>query len=199
MYRDFIVKKIREGLTKEITCKKCGWSWNKSETTPSDMYICHKCGKDNTPDLSESKEQPILFNNWKVPSLQQLKLEYKVEHELKNKDFFDSEEEFLSSIQNGSIVSLNKYDDYDIDYRSGTTSKEELLSLIKGYRSYPKFRNEKTLEGLYNGFQTNSPMDLPIVLEFKNGKRRIFSGNTRLDVAFQLGITPKVLLVKINR
>jgi hypothetical protein len=39
-------------------------------------------------------------------------------------------------------------------------------------------------------------MDLPIVIEFSNGSKRIFSGNTRMDIAFQLGINPKVLLVK---
>lgn len=26
-----------------ITCKKCGWSWKESETTPEEKYICHKC------------------------------------------------------------------------------------------------------------------------------------------------------------
>jgi hypothetical protein len=39
-------------------------------------------------------------------------------------------------------------------------------------------------------------MDLPIIIEFSDGTRKVFSGNTRLDVAFQLGIEPKVLLIK---
>ncbi|MGA1049105.1 MAG: hypothetical protein ACO3UU_13940, partial [Minisyncoccia bacterium] len=83
-----------------------------------------------------------------------------------------------------------------IAYRSGTESKEELLDLIKSYRSYPKYRNEKTLENMYNRFETNQSMDMPIVLEFGDGQRRIFAGNTRMDIAFQLGINPKVLLIK---
>ena len=31
-----------------ISCKKCDWSWKKSEGG-SDLYVCHKCGNDNTP------------------------------------------------------------------------------------------------------------------------------------------------------
>ena len=141
------------------------------------------------------KEQ-MEFDNWKLPSLDQLMLEFKVEHTLKGNDFWNSEDDFLEAIENGKIISISKEDDRNISYRSRTRSKEDLLSLIRGYRSYPQYRNEKTIEKIYEGFAENKPMDLPIVIEFENGKRRIFSGNTRLDIAFQLGITPKVLLIQ---
>jgi hypothetical protein len=141
------------------------------------------------------KEQ-MEFDNWKLPSLEQLMLEYKVEHTLKGNDFWNSEEDFLDAVENGEIISISKEEDRNISYRSRTRSKEDLLSLIRSYRSYPQFRNEKTIEKIYEGFMENKPMDLPIVIEFANGRRRIFSGNTRLDIAFQLGITPKVLLVQ---
>jgi hypothetical protein len=29
----------------KIMCNCCGWSWKASETTPSEMYTCHKCKK----------------------------------------------------------------------------------------------------------------------------------------------------------
>jgi hypothetical protein len=29
----------------KIVCNCCGWSWKASETTPSEMYTCHKCKK----------------------------------------------------------------------------------------------------------------------------------------------------------
>jgi hypothetical protein len=49
-----IKKILREALDQTITCKKCGWKWKKSESGP-DMYFCHKCGYDNTPDnISEN-------------------------------------------------------------------------------------------------------------------------------------------------
>jgi len=138
------------------------------------------------------------FSNWKLPSLSQLKQEFKIEQEMKGNEFWESEEDFLNSIENGEITTITPSEDQNIDYRSGTESYEELLDLIKSYRSYPEFRNEKTLQSIYDGFKNNSPMDLPIVIEFRDGSRRIFSGNTRMDIAFQLDINPKVLLVKSN-
>ena len=36
----------------KIVCDKCGWDWKISEGG-DDLYICHKCGNDNTPKLSE--------------------------------------------------------------------------------------------------------------------------------------------------
>jgi len=136
------------------------------------------------------------FSNWKTPSLSQLKQEFKVEQELKGRHFWKDEEDFLNAVKDGKIVTITPSEDQNINYRSHTDSYEELLDLIKSYRSYPEYRNEKTLKAIYDGFKNNQPMDLPIVIEFSNGNKRIFSGNTRMDIAFQLGINPKVLLVK---
>lgn len=43
------------GITKEIeeegqqiTCVKCDWSWNTSDSEPDDKYVCHNCGFDNS-------------------------------------------------------------------------------------------------------------------------------------------------------
>jgi 8-oxo-dGTP pyrophosphatase MutT (NUDIX family) len=48
---------LREQVDKLIKCKKCDWSWKKSEGGP-DMYFCHKCGTDNTPNnISENKQK----------------------------------------------------------------------------------------------------------------------------------------------
>jgi hypothetical protein len=136
------------------------------------------------------------FSNWTMPSLSQLKQEFKIEQEMKGNEFWEDEADFLNAIKNSKIVTITPAEDQDIDYRSGTESYDELLDLIKSYRSYPEFRNEKTLQSIYDGFKNNSPMDLPVVIEFEDGSRQVFSGNTRMDVAFQLGINPKVLLVK---
>jgi len=138
----------------------------------------------------------MTFNNWQMPSLAQLKQEYKVEHDLKGNYFFESEDDFLNAVEQGKIVEITPAEDRNIEYRSGTTTPEELLDLIKSYRSYPKYRNEDTIKALYDGFKENKPMDLPIVIEFASGDKRIFAGNTRMDVAFQLGINPKVLLIQ---
>jgi hypothetical protein len=136
------------------------------------------------------------FSNWQMPSESQLKQEFKIEQEMKDNEFWEDEEAFLNAIKNGEVVTITPSEDQNIGYRSETESYEELLDLIKGYRSYPKFRNEKTLKAIYDGFKKNQPMDYPIVIEDENKDRRIFSGNTRMDIAFQLGINPKVLLIK---
>jgi len=36
----------------EIICDNCGWEW-KIVDGGDDLYICHKCGHDNNPDLDE--------------------------------------------------------------------------------------------------------------------------------------------------
>ena len=136
------------------------------------------------------------FSNWQMPSESQLKQEFKIEQEMKDNEFWEDEEAFLNAIKNGEVVTITPSEDQNIGYRSETESYEELLDLIKGYRSYPKFRNEKTLKAIYDGFKKNQPMDYPLVIEDENKDRRIFSGNTRMDIAFQLGINPKVLLIK---
>jgi hypothetical protein len=138
------------------------------------------------------------FNNWVIPSLTQLKLEFKVEHELKNYKYWNNESEFIDAVKNGEIVSITSSQDDNIYNRSQTETYDELIDLISSYGSYPEFRNEKTVKDIYEGFKNNKPMNLPIIIELKNGKRRIMSGNTRMDIAFQLGITPKVIIIKSN-
>jgi hypothetical protein len=151
----------------------------------------------------ENDETNENFSNWTMPSSSQLKQEFKIEQEMKGNNFWEDEESFFNAIENGKIVTINPNEDRSISYRSGTESYEELLRLIKGYRSYPQFRNEKTLKDIYDGFKNNQPMDYPIVIEDDsqqsssgNTRKRVFSGNTRMDISFQLGINPKVLLIK---
>lgn len=148
------------------------------------------------------KNSRINFTNWTRPSLKQLEQEYKVEYEIKAlKSITDNAwptlQDFLDSADAGQVITVTPQIDAKISYRSGTGTKDELLSLIRSYRSYPEFRNEKTIDAIYEGFQKNKAMTMPIVLKFKNGSMRVMGGNTRMDVAFQLGINPKVLLITV--
>lgn len=139
--------------------------------------------------------EKISFTNWVMPTTQQLKQEFKIEHELKGNNFFESEKDFLDRCKSADTVVVTPSMNSKISYRSNTSSFDELHDLISGYRSYPKYRNEDTLKAIYTGFEKNLPMDMPIVIKFKNGALRVFAGNTRMDIAFQLGINPKVLMV----
>ena len=138
------------------------------------------------------------YSAWKRPDMDMLEREFRVEHEKKGRDNFESFQDFLKAIKKAKVVSLSKAEDADIRNRSHTRSFKELLNLIKRYASYPKYRNEETLRALYQRFETNQAMDMPIIFEDEFGEREIFAGNTRLDIAFQLGITPKVLLVQVD-
>ena len=38
----------------------CGWSWNKSDSSKKDMYICHECGRDNSNNISKAQDGEIM-------------------------------------------------------------------------------------------------------------------------------------------
>jgi hypothetical protein len=151
----------------------------------------HLINEDNLENINK-----VMFSNWIFPSEQELELEYRVEHDLKGKQFFENYDDFRSRIDLSSIEVITPEKDQKIGYRSNTETKEELLGLLKTYRSWGTFRTEQSVQGIYDGFLQNKPMTYPIVLEFKEGSRRVFSGNTRMDISFQLGINPKVLIVQ---
>lgn len=143
-------------------------------------------------------EVSIQFTNWTKPNIASLQKEFEIEQVKKGNEFWKDEEEFLQAADKAKVVTISPSADSQIQYRSSTKSFKELLSLIKSYKSYPKYRNEDTLKALYDRFKTNKAMDMPIVIQFANGSKRVFAGNTRMDIAFQLGINPKVLLIKSN-
>ncbi len=37
-------------MASKVKCT-CGWSWNKSDSSVKDMYICHECGRDNSNNM----------------------------------------------------------------------------------------------------------------------------------------------------
>ena len=37
-------------MSNKVKCT-CGWSWNKSDSSKKDMYVCHECGRDNSNNM----------------------------------------------------------------------------------------------------------------------------------------------------
>lgn len=142
--------------------------------------------------LNEAK-----YNAWTMPDRKMLAQEFRVEHEKKGRRDFASEEEFVDAVTNAEIVEVDMRMDRKIAYRSATKDFDSLHNLISGYASYPKYRNEDTLKDMYKRFGRGYPMDYPIVFKDENGRMTIFSGNTRMDIAFQMNFNPKVLMVNI--
>ena len=137
------------------------------------------------------------YNAWTMPDRKMLAQEYRVEHEKKGRRDFATEEEFVHAVTNAEIVEVDMRMDRKIGYRSGTKDFDSLHNLISTYASYPKYRNEDTLKDMYKRFGNGKPMDYPIVFKDRNGRMTIFSGNTRMDIAFQMNFNPKVLMVNI--
>lgn len=137
------------------------------------------------------------YNSWVMPDSKMLAQEFKVEHELKSKNLFDSEEEFIDAVKSGDIVEITPKMDMKISNRSRTETFDDLHNLIKGYASYPKYRNEETLRDLYKKLGNGKPVDYPIVTRDNKGNMTVFSGNTRMDIAFQMKINPKVVVIDI--
>jgi hypothetical protein len=151
-----------------------------------------------------------------MPSDEDLALEYNLEYEMKHlgsyiqdvmdeygydtgDSIFPNAMSFVKAAKAGRVIMVDKSLDNLIDYRSNCNSIECLISLIKGYRSYPKYRNEDTINAMAQGFDQNKPMKLPIVLKFSDDEYRVMGGNTRMDMAFIKGINPKVLVVDLRR
>ena len=56
-----LIRKSKENIKETITatkviCDNCGWSWKKTDGG-KDLYICHKCGHDNNPNLKEASKR----------------------------------------------------------------------------------------------------------------------------------------------
>jgi hypothetical protein len=142
------------------------------------------------------------FSNWVVPSDSDIALEYKVEYDIKplkrmTNDAFPTVEDFKQAVANAKVIKLTPDVDDQIDYRAKTFNKAGAIKMIQQYASYPKYRNEETIEAIYQGFANNSPMKMPLVLNMPDGSMRIMSGNTRTNIAMELGITPSALLIDV--
>jgi hypothetical protein len=140
---------------------------------------------------------------WIPPRPEDLKKEYEIEYrnhiEPEYGSIFPTFKSFVAAAQKGKIVNVSPAMDARIENRSGTRNMKELLSLIKSYRSYPKYRNEKTLADLESKIKGKGEMSVPIVLEFPDGTLRIMGGNTRMDIAFWYAKSVPVLLVKVPK
>lgn len=141
--------------------------------------------------------------NWVAPSDDSLRQEHRVEYRKHlaprlNRDIFPTEEVFIRAVRASRTMVVTSSIDSTIGNRSHSRSMDSLLSLIKGYRSYPKFRNEKTLAALEEKIVGGKPVDMPIVVKFPNGRMEVFAGNTRMDIAFMHGISPTVVLLDLT-
>lgn len=142
--------------------------------------------------------------SWVKPTDENLRQEYEIEYQKHIRpefgDLFPTYADFVQAVNRASVVQLTRAKDAYIDNRSHTTNRDALLSLIRGYRSYPKHRNDQTVDQLIAVISGKTPgtMTMPIVLMFDDGTQRIMSGNTRLDIAFWYHTQVPVVMVPVS-
>jgi hypothetical protein len=148
--------------------------------------------------------EKLSYNNWVRYTPESLKsdfTEYKKKENTKWKTrantigsrfpIFDSLENFKEILDKTEIKNLSDSMDRKINNRSRTSSIEDLKDLVSGYV------RPRDVDRIVDGFKSNAKMPLPIVIEGDRGAW-IMAGNTRLDVAFILGVQPKVLWIKVG-
>jgi hypothetical protein len=149
-------------------------------------------------------EEKLSYNNWVRYTPESLKsdfVEYKKKENNKWKNranrigsrfpIFNSLEHFKEILDKTEIKNLTDSMDRKINNRSRTDSIEDLKGLVSGYV------RPRDVDKIVKGYESGARIPLPIVIEGDKGSW-IMAGNTRLDVAFILGVQPKVLWVKVG-
>ena len=105
---------LSENIDKTIKCKNCGWSWKESQSEKDDLYICHKCGCDNTPKTVIIKTTTITTININ---------ESIVKSELVNiddDDLYDSLDNQSNELRSTSEISFGSADPFEVLYDDET-------------------------------------------------------------------------------
>lgn len=140
---------------------------------------------------------------WRMPTPDEIAQEYKIEYQIKSlknrlKDPWPTVHDFQKSIENGHVLTVTRSIDSRIQNRTtGIKDKAGVISLIKGYASYPQYRNEKSIDRMYKGFEDGDTFCMPFVLKMPNGNLYIMAGNTRATVAMQFSNTYNALVIEV--
>ncbi len=105
-------------------------------------------------------------------------------------------DDFIFAAKQGSIELLTEPLALRLDNLSHLRTMEELVQLVSAYQSWPEYRNMDTLRDMIMRFKRHAPLTMPIVLD-QQGCYFLMAGNTKLNIAFMMGIVPKILVVSI--
>jgi len=152
-----ITELINEKVTKtKVICDNCSWSWNIKDGG-KDLYVCHKCGYDNNPNIINEKcwkgytqkGMKTMFGKRYPNCVKKLKEEledYKGEHTAPSKDQGYSPMYDLYNAYGDDIYTSNavRYygDGYPFDNLAIAimqSARNKPNKLIKIYRAVPDF------------------------------------------------------------
>ncbi len=142
----------------------------------------------------------VRYNNWFFPTTQDLRFEHETEWDkmrfFLNTSFFDDEQRMVDLIEKyGKAKVLNKAADRKLSRRTHADTVDQVEDMVASYRSAARRKGVPT--ALAAAFQNGDPLPMPIVMQrYRTGY--IVGGNTRLNIAEILGVTPDPKVVYVN-
>ncbi len=140
------------------------------------------------------------YDNWFVPLPSDLKFEWETEYDKMNiylnTHYFDDQDAFVTTVsEHGQVIRLTPEMDYKISRRTHCNSLNELENMVASYRSAA--RRKGVPHRLAEMMQHGEPLPMPIVMK-RNQRMYIVGGNTRLDVAEILGVSPNPRVIFVD-
>ena len=118
----------------KIECDNCDWSWDIKDGG-DDLYICHECGHDNTPQLNEgiydslvTRLTNITIKKWVSdfkanPKIKQSFIDIDIDEE-------DSKGRAIEFNYVGRLIFDKKVDGYEVDGTSNSGEEEDKIPFI---------------------------------------------------------------------
>jgi len=105
---------------------------------------------------------------------------------------FKDEADFRSSLKGATTKVLSRREASKIGNVALTNSLEDLKSMTSNYV------RPRDIDRIVRGLESNDKMPMPIVLKGRNGLF-ILAGNSRLNVAYNMGTEPKVAIIDVSK
>jgi len=122
---------FEEFSANQVTCDNCGWQW-RIEEGGMDPYVCHKCGHDNSPEISEASK---VLNENKLNTLNDIY--YALKHLYPNAEITKDRGQFWNIEKlNPDYITLyfskNKYAIFGINSKSSWGDYKTAVLYING-------------------------------------------------------------------
>jgi hypothetical protein len=145
------------------------------------------------------------YNNWVRYTPESLKSdfsEYKKKEDSKWKSraksmgfrfpIFDSIEDFQKALDNAKVKTLTQQEAMKIGNVALNDTIEDVKDMVSIYK------RPRDVDRIVKGFSSKSKIPMPIELKGSHGIFKL-AGNTRLNIAFIMGIIPEVLIVDVTK
>lgn len=152
-------------------------------------------------DYLSEQERYANWVNYTPESLKSDFAEYKKKEERKWKTraqaigarfpLFKGFPEFTQALKKAKVIKLFKGEAEKIGHVALNDNLTDLKSMVSSYQ------RPRDVDRIVKGFESNAKMPMPIILKGKKDQF-IMAGNTRLNVAYIMGILPQVLVVDVS-